>query len=243
MTMAEEQGREDLPEVEKKPRRRSWRSQLIVALLMAALGFGVVVQMRQIQSDDLANMRQDDLVRLLDEVTRRNEDLTAERSQLRIDRSQLQSGSDQSTYLKNYATLQSILAGSVEVHGPGVRVTIDDAGRNVTAQHMVHMLEELRNAGAEAISINNVRLAAGSYFIDTAGGILADGELLSPPYRWRAIGNISTLAGALEIPGGALAGFRNAGANVTMVEQDDVDIVATRTLPPMEYATPTTETK
>ncbi len=233
----------DTPSAPGKKKRFPWRSQLLVGFLTAMLGFGIVVQVRQIQTDDLANMRQDDLVKLLDEVTRRNEDLTEERSQLRSDRSQLQSGSDQSEYLKNYSNLQAILSGSVEVHGPGVHVTIDDPGHNVAAHDMVHMLEELRNAGAEAISVDDVRLVAGSYFIDTAGGILADGELLSPPYRWRAIGNVSTITGALEIPGGALAGFRNVGASVSMVEEEDTEITAIRTLSPMEFATPTTETK
>lgn len=221
----------------------SLRSQLLIAVLTAALGFGIVVQVREIQSDDLANMRQDDLVKLLDEVTRRQEDLTAERSQLRVDRSQLQSGSDQSDYLRNYATLQEILSGAVAVQGPGIQVVVRDPGHEVAAHEMVHMLEELRNAGAEAISVGEVRLVAGSYFIDTAGGILADGELLTPPYRWKAIGNASTLSGALEIPGGAFASFRNAGASASMVEKENLEISATRTLEPMEFATPATETE
>lgn len=234
---------EDTP-AQKEPRKKyGLRSQLIVAVLMAALGFGIVLQVRQIKTDDLANMRQDDLVQLLDEVTRRNQDLTMERSQLRIDRNQLQSGSDQSEYLQNYADLQAILAGAVEVEGPGVTVLIRDPGQEVSAHHMVHMLEELRNAGVEAASVNDVRLVAGSYFLDTAGGILADGELLAPPYRWKAIGNTSTLAGALEIPGGALAGFRNAGASVSMAEDPTIEITATRSITPLEFATPTPETQ
>lgn len=216
-------------------------SQLLVAVLMAALGFGIVVQIRQIQEDDLSGLRQDDLVVLLDEVTRRNEGLVEERNQLRLDRSQLQSGSDQSEFLRNYADLQSMLAGVVEVSGSGVVVRVDDPERQIASHHMVHMLEELRNAGAEAISVNDVRLVAGSYFIDTSNGILADGEILETPYRWRAIGNISTLAGALEIPGGALAGFRNAGGSVTMTEAEAVEITAVREMKPLEYATPSPE--
>jgi len=43
--------------------------------------------------------------------------------------------------------------------------------------------------------------------------------------------------------GGALAGFRNVGASVSMVEEEDTEITAIRTLSPMEFATPTTETK
>lgn len=230
-------------DTEKPKKAFSLRTKIIIGILTAALGFGIVIQVREIQTDDLALMRQDDLVQLLDEVTRRNEDLTAERTDLRSDRSALQSGSDQSELLKNYGELQSILAGTTPVHGPGVEVIIEDPSLDVGSHHMVHMLEELRNAGAEAISVNDVRLVAGSYFIDAAGGVFADGELLEMPYRWKAIGNSSTLTGALDIPGGALAGFRNAGASVEMIEHDDLQIDAVRSIAPMEFATPNPETK
>src|SRR5699024_6525962 len=146
---------------QSQPRKGfSLRTNTIIGLLTAALGFGIVIQVRQIQTDELALMRQDDLVQLLDEVTRRNEHLTEQRSQLRADRTALQSGSDQSELLKNYGDLQAILAGTIVVHGPGVDVTIDDPDLEVSSHHMVHMLEELRNAGAEAVSINDVRLVA-----------------------------------------------------------------------------------
>lgn len=243
--VATEEDTEPTPTEGTKPEKRSFgiHSQLLVAVLMAALGFGIVVQVRQIQTDDLAQLRQDDLVQLLDEVTRRNQDLTEERSQLRLDRSALQSGTDQSEYLRNYSSVQQILAGTVPVHGPGVEVNVDDPQMEIASHHMVHMLEELRNAGAEAVSLNGVRLIASSYFLETPGGIIVDGELLKEPYRWKAIGNAATLAGALDIPGGALAGFRTAGATVTMVEHEDHEISAVKEIRPLDYATPTEENK
>lgn len=224
------------------PRRRiRTRTRVLIAVLTMLVGFAAVIQVRQTQDDELSTMRQDDLVRLLDEVTQRNEDLTSERSQLRLDRSNLQSGSDQGRYLRNYATLQGILAGTVAVEGPGVRVRVDDPDHAVTAQEMVHMLEELRNAGAEAIEVSGVRIVAVSYFVDAGGGLLTDGQVLSPPYQWLAIGNPETLAGALEIPGGALAGFRNAGASVQMTTSEALEIDATRSVTPPEHATPVTD--
>lgn len=217
------------------------RTSALIGVLTMLVGFALVVQVRQTQDDELSTMRQDDLVRLLDEVTQRNEDLTAERSQLRIDRSNLQSGSDQGEYLRNYAALQGILAGTVPVEGQGVSVRVDDPEHGVTAQDMVHMLEELRNAGAEAIAVGGVRIVAGSYFLDAGGELLVDGQILTPPYLWSAIGNPDTIAGALEIPGGALATFRNAGATVQMTPAELIRIDAVRTVTPPEYATPVTE--
>jgi len=160
---------------------------------------------------------------------------------LRIDRSNLQSGSDQGEYLRNYATLQGILAGTVPVEGRGVSVRVDDPQHGVTAQDMVHMLEELRNAGAEAIAVSGIRIVADSYFLDAGGELLVDGEVLTPPYHWSAIGNPDTISGALEIPGGALATFRNAGATVQMTTAELIRIDAVRTVTPPEFATPVTE--
>lgn len=240
MSMEPREAEERLPP-KSTGRRIGLRTKVLIGLLTMLVGFAVVVQVRQTQDDELSSMRQDDLVRLLDEVTQRNEDLAAERSQLRLDRSNLQSGSDQGRYLRNYATLQSILAGTVPVEGQGVTVRVDDPDHAVTAQDMVHMLEELRNAGAEAIEVSGVRIVAGSYFLDAGGELLADGQIITPPYQWSAIGNPDTITGALEIPGGALAGFRNAGATVQMTTSELIQIDSVRSVAPPEFATPVTD--
>ena len=139
-----------------------------MAGLCLLLGFAIVLQVRQTQGDELAGMRQDDLVRLLDEITQRNEALAEEAEELREDRAALLGGSDASRSAEDYLEIQQILAGVAPVEGPGVIVTVDGTA-GVTAQNMVHMLEELRNAGAEAIELSGVRVVAGTYFLEDGG--------------------------------------------------------------------------
>lgn len=223
------------------PKRKGWpiRAQVLIAVISVLLGVGIVVQVQHTQEDQYSALRQDDLVRLLDEVTQRNEELTDERGQLRRDLSALKSGSGDRRLAEDYATLQEILAGTVPVEGPGVVVTIEDPDAAVDAQRMVHMLEEMRNAGAEAISVSSQRLTTTSAFVDTSSGLTANGQSLSPPYEWRAIGDPQTLSVALDIPGGALASMRNVGAEVTMEERDLVQITAVHDATEPEYAEPT----
>ena len=64
-------------------------SHVLVGLLLALLGFALVVQLRQVEDDDLSSLRQDDLVRLLDEVTQRGDDLSRERTDLLAQRAEL----------------------------------------------------------------------------------------------------------------------------------------------------------
>lgn len=221
--------------VRKKP--ISLRSQLLIGVICVVLGFAIVTQVRQTADDEFAGLRQDDLIRLLDEVTQRNQDLSAEGENLRRDRNALRSGSDAQRLAEEYQLVLGVLAGTEPVEGPGVVVTIEGVDE-VSAQVMVHMLEELRNAGAEAVELSGQRLTASSSFVDSDEGVLADGVLLSESMEWRAIGNSQTMAVALDIPGGALAGFRNVGAVVAMEQRDLVQITSIREVREAEFAAP-----
>lgn len=223
------------------PRLR--RTHLVAALLCVALGFGVVAQVRQTQDDTLAGLRQDDLVRLLDELTQRNAGLAEEQQVLRNDLAELRTSSSSRQAAQEaaraQAEVQGVLAGIVPVEGPGIEVTIADPDSEVRAQTLVTVLEELRNAGAEAIDLSGRRLTASSWIADGAvDGVVIDGVDVSPPYRWTAVGDPSTLQVALEIPGGALAAVRNAGGVVSLTESDRVEIRSVRTLDAPEHAEP-----
>jgi uncharacterized protein YlxW (UPF0749 family) len=232
------------PAPDQRSRRPGWlagfRGQLLVAALCAALGFAIVTQVRQTQQDDLSTLRQDDLVRLLDEITQRNEALTAEGDQLRSERSELLSGADATRSAEEYLQNQAVMAGTQPVEGPGVVLAVSEAG-GVSAQVLVHVLEELRNAGAESIELSGVRLVASSSFVDTDDGVMVDGALLGDEQEWRVIGDPGTIAGALEIPGGALTSLRTDFAQVRVTERPLVQITAIREVSEPEYAVPVTD--
>jgi uncharacterized protein YlxW (UPF0749 family) len=218
------------------------RSQLMAGLLCGLLGFALVVQVRQSGQAELSTLRQDDLVRLLDEVTSRAEQLDAEVGRLQSSRDELASGTGQAQaaleVAQQRATSEGILSGRLPAQGPGVVVTIRAAGSELRAQHMFNMLEELRNAGAEVVQVNDVRLVTSSSFVDVADGIQVDGTLLTPPYRWTVIGDPATLDRALEIPGGALPTVRNAGGTATTEQKNLVTVDATIELTDPEFARP-----
>ncbi|WP_127572128.1 DUF881 domain-containing protein [Georgenia faecalis] len=221
--------------------RRSWVHVLIV-LLCVGVGFALVAQVRQTQGDTLSTMREDDLVRLLDELTERNNELAREGTELRRELAELESGSSSRAAAKAAAEAQAqvegILAGTLPVEGPGVVLRISDPGAEVPAATLVTVLEELRNAGAEAVELSGQRMTASSWITVGDDGVVVSGTLVQPPYVWRAIGDPQTLAVALDIPGGALASIRTAGGTAALEQLERVEITATRTLEEPEHAVP-----
>jgi uncharacterized protein YlxW (UPF0749 family) len=223
-------------------RPRMTRAQVLAGVLCAMLGFALVVQVRQAAGADLNSMRQQDLVRILDEVTNRGDALANESADLTRERDQLLSGSDRRQAaldaLRRSAETQGILTGRLPAEGPGVVVTLTEPDGLIKPVTMLDVLEELRNAGAEAISLNGQRVTASSAFTGTAGSVQIDGVVLASPYVWKAIGDPDTIDVALQIPGGAMAQVRNNGGEGEVEQQDDVKITALRVIPDPVYATP-----
>ncbi|WP_340698071.1 DUF881 domain-containing protein [Cellulosimicrobium funkei] len=223
-------------------RPRASRSQVMVGVLCALLGFALVVQVSQTQEDQLSSLRQSDLVRLLDDVTQRSGELEEQVSSLEATRDELQSGSGRERAALELAEQQAetlgILSGRLPAEGPGVEIEVVEGAEPLKAFGLFNVLEELRNAGAEAMEVNGVRLVASSYFEDTSDGVVVDGQVISSPYRWTAIGDPSTLETALEIPGGAMASLRADGARTTVTQQDRAEVTATVEPRAPRYATP-----
>lgn len=221
---------------------RATRGQILTGLLCAVLGFALVVQVQANREDPLATLRQDELVRLLDDVTRSGEDLEAQVAQLRAQRNELVTATDGERAAREAAReraeVQGILAGRLPAEGPGIEIVMADPTGDVPATALYTVLEELRNAGAEAIQLGDKRLTASSYIIDTRDGVVVDGEVMGPPYRWLAIGDPDTMTTALGIPGGALAVVRNAGGVTTVTPSELVQVTAVKSVDPPRYATP-----
>ncbi|GEL93553.1 DUF881 domain-containing protein [Cellulomonas composti] len=225
-------------------RPRATRAQLLAGLLCAALGFAVVVQVRQTDESTLSSLRQEDLVRILDETTERGDALREEITDLRGELDELVSGSDRQQAaldaLRRSAVTQGILSGRLPAEGPGVRVDVVDPDGGLEPITMLNLLEELRNAGAEAIQLGDQRVTASSAFTGSRGHLQLDGQELSSPYTWYAIGDSQTLSIALQIPGGALATVRGDGATGAVTALDKVEITAVRDLPDPQYASAVT---
>lgn len=204
--------------------------------------FVLVAQIRQDDTDSLARMRQVDLVRLLDELNTRIDDLGEERDSLRLEIFELESGVDSRNAAIEAAAAQErarqIHAGIVPVHGPGIRIEIADEGNQMRAQSLVTVVEELRNAAAEAVEINGVRVVMSTAIVHGDSGMTIDGTPVEPPYVIKAIGDANLMSGAVDMPGGVLANVRGRGHTTELTLEDLIRIAAVAELPELRHAVP-----
>ncbi|CCK31588.1 hypothetical protein BN159_7209 [Streptomyces davaonensis JCM 4913] len=221
---------------------RVTRAQLIVALLLFGLGFGLAVQVASNSDGDdaLRGARQEDLVRILDELDDRTQRLEDEKQGLEKQRDELENSSNQAEEARRQTVEKErqlgILAGTVAAQGPGITVTIGDTKGTVEADMLLDAIQELRAAGAEAIQVNGVRVVAGTYLTDSEGSVSVDGNKINAPYRFKVIGKPQDLEPALNIPGGVVQTLEKEQATVTVERSDKIVVDALRAAERPDYA-------
>jgi len=237
---ADEAGRQRLRAALLQPSR----GQVVVGVLLAALGFAAITQVRTNTTDNnFAGARESDLVDVLSGLAVTSQRAQNDISRLEGTRRQLEQNKRDQTAALQAAQQQaeelSILAGLVPATGPGIRVTVTEGPRPVDVDSVLDTIEELRSAGAEAMQVNGqVRLVAQSAVESAPGGLRIDGTLLTSPYVLDVIGEPHTLQGALSLVDGPIAQFKDAGATVEVDQEKALDITAVRKPTTSQFAQP-----
>ena len=229
---------------------RPTRAHVVVGVLLALLGFAAAVQVRAVRSDDeYSSTRRDELVQLLqtlsaaqDRVSRQLAELEDTRDELLLSTDQRQAALEQAQRRLDALLL---LDGQVGATGPGVVITIQDPDGSVGAVTLLNAVQELRDAGAEAIEINNVaRVVAATWFgsgpATSEPTLLVSDQTVRPPYVVEAIGASDTLAKAVAFPGGLADEVEALGGSVTVTPLDSVQIQSLAMEPDADFADPTT---
>jgi len=190
------------------------RIQSRAAIAVVALAVGFLVAVQAAGSGDrplsrLAAERPEDLTRILADLNDEADQLARETAQLRVKLARYQ-GSARSDELAVRDALKAladlrVLTGTVAVEGPGVVVRVEDGGGRVGWEVLLDIVQELRDAGAEAIAVNGRRVVASTWLGPADGGAVVDGARIEPPYELEAIGPSDVIAEALDIPGGPLS--------------------------------------
>ncbi|GAA4715603.1 DUF881 domain-containing protein [Brevibacillus fulvus] len=128
-----------------------------------------------------------------------------------------------------------MLAGVVPVEGPGIEVTMQDNEKASEApdviNYIVHeqdvrlVVNELRAAGAEAISINGQRLVSNSAIRCVGPTIIVNGIKSAAPFVITAIGDPNTMENALNLPGGVLQSLQDF-VQIDVAKKDKVQLPA-----------------
>jgi uncharacterized protein YlxW (UPF0749 family) len=228
---------------------RRWSTAgIMIAVLLAGLGFTLVVQLRNVSEDPtLAGARQEDLVRILSDLQAREQRLRADIAQLEESQRQLASGVEGGQAALEEATRRAdelgILAGSLPATGPGLLVRFEGNADQLKARAVLDAVQELRGAGAEAMQISGlngsaVRIVNSTYFLDGRDGIDVDGTKLTAPYTIAVIGDPQTMRTALNIPGGVAELVGQDGGTVTMDEVSAVAVTTRHGGTTLQYARP-----
>lgn len=223
------------------------RGQVIVAVLLALLGFAAVVQVRaNDQDENFTGARQGDLIGLINTLSLATDRAENEIADLRRTRDSLRDDTEATRTAVNLARQRAqvlgILAGTEPAIGPGVRITVEARPGDIGTDQILNGLQELRDSGAEAIEVNDtVRVVAETAITDSPSGLSIGGVVLEPPYVIDAIGAPTTLADALTFPGGFIVEVQQVGGRVTVEESENIEIASTREVPEARYAEPVTE--
>ncbi|MGY4745651.1 DUF881 domain-containing protein [Streptomyces sp. ATMOS53] len=186
---------------------------LAAGLVLAALVVTVGAAQARVAAPVVAKER-GELIDRIDRETKAADKLESTVDELRDDVSARQQKALKQSGGSERADLVGILSGAVEVHGPGVRLVVDDAKEATTGgdgdpretsgfsdtgrvrdRDMQRVVNGLWASGAEAVSINGQRLTALSAIRAAGEAILVDNKPLVPPYTVLAVGdgkNLST---------------------------------------------------
>jgi uncharacterized protein YlxW (UPF0749 family) len=205
-------------------------AQLSLFAVAGLIGVLLVGQLRsQARPVELSSLSADDLSALADQLLTRNGEL---QDGLRLLRDQVrdyelaeslgQSGQDQ--------TEQELLrlrgfGGLAAVEGQGVHISVDGFLDYIAVNDLIN---ELRNAGAEAIAIDEIRITGRSVAVLGTSAIEIDGVAIGPSFTIRAIGSPDGLRAAIERPGGILRLFEQSiDARFTLTQVNRLVLPAT----------------
>ncbi|GAA1701770.1 DUF881 domain-containing protein [Propioniferax innocua] len=222
------------------------RGQFMIAAMLCVLATMVVMQVRTTNEDQTyANTRREDLVQLLDGLNHESRRLENEIAELERTKAELEYGGDAREVARAEAERRedalAILSGESPAYGPGVRITIKDTNGAVEAQMVLSAVQELRDAGAEAIEINDsIRVVESTWFGGGSGSLVVDDVPLGHTIVIDAIGSPEALSEAVRFRGGVESQVTSTevGATLMMSEVDDLTVASVYQRQPPEHARP-----
>ncbi|MFJ3673242.1 DUF881 domain-containing protein [Streptomyces sp. NPDC090106] len=180
---------------------------LAAGLVLAALVVTVGAAQARVAAPVVAKEREE-LIDRIDEETDAADKLEKSVDQIRDDVSAMQREALRDSGGSGQADLVGLLSGATAVHGPGVKLVVNDAKESTTGgdgdpretsgfsdtgrvrdRDMQRVVNGLWESGAEAISINGQRLTALSAIRAAGDAILVDNRPLVPPYTVLAVGD------------------------------------------------------
>ncbi|MBO1029762.1 DUF881 domain-containing protein [Tessaracoccus sp. SD287] len=224
---------------------RPSKAQFVLAVVLCLVAMATVWQFRANRADEsFSSLRRDELVGLLDQLNGSNNDLREQIAEQEAAKRQLQTGADNRAQAQAQARKRvqdlSILAGTAPAEGPGITITIHDQDAKVTPQLLLDGIEEMRDAGAEVMELNGVRVVASTWLGSDRGTITVNGTPITAPYVLKVIGDPHSLEEGARFRGGLVSRLQapEIGARVNIAQAPRILVESLHSPRPPQWARP-----
>lgn len=197
---------------------KKYSGVIVVGLLALCIGLVISIQISTTQSSDIGGLVPVSKLKVYEtELTKlraEKEDALAELMKLETRMDQIEKDkANEDFFVKGIVSdleKYKMSAGVIDVHGPGVLITIDDPSpteeflndRSVIMDNyelLLSLVNKLKDAGSEAISINEQRIISTTEISLAGSNVNINGVPTAPPYMIKAIGNPETIESTLTI--------------------------------------------
>lgn len=204
------------------------KREIAIGVFGAIVGFILIVQIFSYANINFLNSRdlESNIFQEIQILKGQNEDLAAELSELEQNFEQLTNKNSVIEAIENEILKYKKLSGDYPIYGPGIEVLIQE---ELSVTWVVDLVNEILNAGAEAVSINGIRFTDNIFGIGSLpqGQILLNEAIIKSPVSFQAIGEPSVMQEVLESPGGIVdrleGHFRGDVVKITVKEMIQMD--------------------
>ena len=218
------------------------KSKIAVAIVIGIMSFMMIyvilIQInivKEYDGEEIELMRETELKETLATYKEKYEETTNELNSTvaRVEeyKADEKSEEDAVALLEEEVNQANMLLGKTDVTGEGIIITIENTGGDseneamtVNTADLINLVNELRLAGAEAISINGERIVANSDIFDVGNFIYINGQRTTSPYEIKVIGDRKYLESALNIKGGYIDVYTLNGYNIKMESSENIVI-------------------
>ncbi len=202
----------------------------IMSLLLACVMFMQFKVVNEIDVSELESLREDELQKLASEWKEKYEETNTKLQDTQTKIAEYKEKSENSDETEKLVEEElkeaNLILGKTDVIGNGIQVTLKDTEDKVyDAEDLLTLVNELRAAGAEAISINGERVINLTDIVDISSRfVLVNSNKISSPYTILVIGDENYLKSALNIKNGYVDAKQKEGYSILVESKSNIKI-------------------
>ena len=202
----------------------------IMSLLLACVMFMQFKVVNEIDVSELESLREDELQKLASEWKEKYEETNTKLQDTQTKIAEYKEKSENSDETEKLVEEElkeaNLILGKTDVIGKGIQVTLKDTEDKVyDAENLLTLVNELRAAGAEAISINGERVINLTDIVDISSRfVLVNSNKISSPYTILVIGDENYLKSALNIKNGYVDAKQKEGYSILVESKSNIKI-------------------